>query len=51
MGWSTVRIGPTGMPGAIGLTEDGEPGYRVTIDLDLVVPRYGPTRRAAHGAA
>jgi hypothetical protein len=37
-----VRIGPTGTPGAIGLTEDGEPGYRVTIDLDLVLARYGP---------
>jgi hypothetical protein len=36
-----VRIGPTGVPGAIGLTEDGEPGYRVTIDLGLVVARYG----------
>ena len=30
------------MPGAIGLTEDGESGYRVTIDLDLVIQRYGP---------
>jgi hypothetical protein len=37
-----VRIGPTGTPGAIGLTEDGEPGYRVTIDLELVLARYGP---------
>ena len=37
-----VRIGPTGMAGAIGLTEGGEPGYRVTIDLDLVIRRYGP---------
>jgi hypothetical protein len=37
-----VRIGPTGTPGAIGLTEDGEPGYRVTIDLALVLARYGP---------
>ena len=37
-----VRIGPTGMAGAIGLTEGGEPGYRVTIDLDLVIHRYGP---------
>jgi hypothetical protein len=36
-----VRIGPTGVPGAIGLTEDGEPGYRVTIDLGLVIARYG----------
>jgi hypothetical protein len=36
-----VRIGPTGTPGAIGLTEDGEPGYRVTIDLDLVLTRFG----------
>jgi hypothetical protein len=37
-----VRIGPTGTPGAIGLTEEGEPGYRVTVDLGLVVQRYGP---------
>jgi hypothetical protein len=37
-----VRIGPTGTPGAIGLTEDGEPGYRVTVDLGLVLARYGP---------
>jgi hypothetical protein len=37
-----VRIGPTGVPGAIGLTEDLDPGYRVTIDLGLVLQRYGP---------
>jgi hypothetical protein len=36
-----VRIGPTGVPGAIGLTQDGEPGYRVTVDLGLVVERFG----------
>ena len=41
-GLVVVRIGSTGVPGAIGLTEDGEPGYRVTIDLDLVIRRYGP---------
>jgi hypothetical protein len=41
-GLVAVRIGPTGVPGAIGLTEDGDPGYRVTIDLDLVIQRYGP---------
>ena len=41
-GWSRSASGPTGTPGAIGLTEDGEPGYRVTIDLDLVLARYGP---------
>ena len=40
-----VRIGPTGTPGAIGLTEDGEPGYRVTIDLDLVLAPLRPARR------
>jgi hypothetical protein len=40
-GLVAVRIGSTGVPGAIGLTEDGDPGYRVTIDLDLVVRRYG----------
>jgi hypothetical protein len=37
-----IRIGPTRVPGAIGLTQDGEPGYRVTVDLGLVVQRYGP---------
>jgi hypothetical protein len=36
-----VHIGPTGMAGAIGLTEDDEPGYRVTVDLGLVAARYG----------
>jgi hypothetical protein len=40
-GLVAVRIGSTGVPGAIGLTEDSDPGYRVTIDLDLVVRRYG----------
>ena len=41
-GLVVVRIGSTGVPGAIGLTEDGDPGYRVTVDLDLVIRRYGP---------
>jgi hypothetical protein len=41
-GLVVVRIGSTGVPGAIGLTEDGEPGYRVTVDLGLVVERFGP---------
>jgi hypothetical protein len=36
-----VRIGPTGVPGAIGLTEDGDPGYRLTVNLDLVIQRFG----------
>ena len=29
------------MPGAIGLTEDGQSGYRVTVDLGAVIQRYG----------
>jgi hypothetical protein len=37
-----VRIGQTGVAGAIGLTEDGEPGYRVTVDLGRVIQRFGP---------
>jgi hypothetical protein len=37
-----VRIGSTGTPGAIGLTEDLDPGYLVTVDLGLVLQRYGP---------
>jgi hypothetical protein len=40
-GLVTVRSGPTGVPGAIGLTEDGPSGYRVTVDLGLVVQRFG----------
>lgn len=40
-GLVAVRIGPTGVPGAIGLTEDGQSGYRVTVDLGLVVRRFG----------
>jgi hypothetical protein len=36
-----VRIGPTAVAGAIGLTEDEEPGYRVTVDLGLVASRFG----------
>jgi hypothetical protein len=41
-GLVTVRIGPTSVPGAIGLTEGLGSGYRVTIDLGLVAARYGP---------
>lgn len=46
-GLVTVRIGPTGSPGAIGLTEAVGPGvvpsrYRMTIDLGLVAASYGP---------
>jgi hypothetical protein len=42
-----VRIGPTGTPGAIGLTQGVGPGvvpsrYHVTLDLGLVAARYGP---------
>jgi hypothetical protein len=36
-----VRVGSTGVAGAIGLTEDEPPGYRVTVDLGLVAARYG----------
>jgi hypothetical protein len=36
-----VQVGPTGMAGAIGLTEDDDPGYRVTVDLGRVAMRYG----------
>jgi hypothetical protein len=41
-GLVTIRVGPTGVPGAIGLTEDVLTGYRVTIDLGVVATRYGP---------
>ncbi len=37
-----VRIGPTGIPFAIGLTESGPSGYTVTIDLGQVSRRFGP---------
>jgi hypothetical protein len=43
-GLVAVRIGPTGVSGAIGLTQDlpGAPGgYAVTVDLGLVAQRYG----------
>jgi hypothetical protein len=37
-----VHFGSTGTAGAIGLTRDGgSPGYIVTIDLGLVLQRYG----------
>jgi hypothetical protein len=40
-GLVVVGIGSTGVAGAIGLTEDGASGYRVTVDLGLVVQRFG----------
>jgi hypothetical protein len=46
-----VYIGPTGVPGAIGLTQDTESGYEVTIDLGLVAQRFGErgvTRTVLH---
>jgi hypothetical protein len=46
-----VHIGPTGVAGAIGLTQDSEPGYHVTVDLGLVAERYGErgiTRTVLH---
>ena len=36
-----VHVGPTGVPGAIGLTESEGARYRVTVDLSLVAQRYG----------
>jgi hypothetical protein len=36
-----VHVGPTGVPGAIGLTESDGGRYRVTVDLGLVARRYG----------
>jgi hypothetical protein len=37
-----VRVGPTGIRNAIGLTENDPPaGYRVTVDLGLVYQRFG----------
>jgi hypothetical protein len=36
-----VHVGPTGTPGAIGLTEGEGTRYRVTVDLALVAQRYG----------
>lgn len=40
-GLVTVKVGPTGEPGAIGLTELRDPGYVVTVDLGPVAQRYG----------
>ncbi len=40
-GLVTVRIGPTGAPGAVGLTTMRDPGYEVTADLGPVAQRYG----------
>ena len=40
-GLVTIRVGPTGVPGAIGLTETRDPGYLVTLDLGPIARRYG----------
>jgi hypothetical protein len=36
-----VRVGPTGDPGTLGLTESGGPRYEVTVDLGRVAALYG----------
>ena len=36
-----VHVGPTGRPGALGLTESGGPRYDVTVDLGRVAAVYG----------
>ena len=36
-----VRVGPTGEPGALGVTESGGPRYDVTVDLGRVAGIYG----------
>jgi hypothetical protein len=36
-----VTIGPTGEPGAVGITESGGPRYEVTVDLGRVARLYG----------
>src|SRR5919107_477924 len=36
-----VRVGPTGEPGTLGLTESGGPRYRVTVELGRVASVYG----------
>jgi hypothetical protein len=46
-----VHIGPTGVPGAIGTTQDTASGYDVTVDLGLVAQRFGQrgiTRTVLH---
>jgi hypothetical protein len=46
-----VHVGPTGVPGAIGLTRDTASGYDVTVDLGLVAQRFGQrgiTRTVLH---
>jgi len=40
-GLTDVRIGPTGTPGVLGLTEAGGPRYDVTVDLGRVARVYG----------
>jgi hypothetical protein len=40
-GLVVVRIGSTGVRGSIGLTESGGSDYRVTVDLGLVIQRFG----------
>src|SRR3954463_4973261 len=36
-----VRVGPTGAPGVLGLTEGRDGRYTVTLDLRTVAARYG----------
>ena len=36
-----VRVGATGQPGTLGLTESGGPRYEVTVDLGRVASLYG----------
>jgi hypothetical protein len=36
-----VRIGATGRPGTLGLTQSGGPRYEVTVDLGRVAAQYG----------
>jgi hypothetical protein len=46
-----VHVGPTGVPGAIGTTQDTASGYDVTVDLGLVAQRFGQrgiTRTVLH---
>jgi hypothetical protein len=40
-GLVTVTVGPTGTPGAIGMTTLRDPGYTVVVDLGPVAQRYG----------
>src|SRR3954463_5646073 len=40
-GLTDVRVGPTGAPGVLGLTEGRDGRYTVTLDLRTVAARYG----------